>query len=78
MRGELEKATKFIPKDGYEDAMLAVGEKYARQAYKDALIVAKQSSDIHEYDFNRGFEFGIQYLLDHPIVWEQLKRKRGE
>ena len=57
---------KFIPTDKDIDRLLKTAEEEAYQDYDAELeMLENKSSLIHKYDFNRGFEYGIQWASDN-------------
>jgi hypothetical protein len=67
----MKRGIKFIPPDETITAMVQSGQKEALNNYHQLLIEHGHDPDqlpANRYDFNRGFEYGIQWALDNLDV----------
>jgi hypothetical protein len=71
------KTSKFIPPDNAIGAMMEAGEKEGLEHYQQRIIDCGHDLNkvpIDKYDFNRGFEYGIQWALDN-LEWLEKYRE---
>lgn len=59
------KSVKFTPPPKVIGARLRYCAKKALAQYKKRLVECGQDHDPFEYDFNRAFEYGVQWALDN-------------
>lgn len=56
---------KYIAPTGEAEDSLFNAETIAINDYREQLDMAKQVAPINKYDFNRGFEYGVQWAIDN-------------
>jgi len=67
---------KFIPPDKGVTIAMGLGEDVALDHYQNRIVECGQDLNkvpVSKYDFNRGFEYGIQWALDNLEWLEKYK-----
>jgi hypothetical protein len=73
----MKRGVKFLPPDNTISAKMGIDEDEALKHYQQRII--DHGHDLNEvsvnkYDFNRGFEYGIQWALDN-LEWLEKYRE---
>lgn len=68
--------SKFMPPNRAMSAIVRSGEEEAIEHYQKRLVECNRDLielPVRKYDFNRGFEYGIQWALDYLEELEKYK-----